>query len=52
VAALLACALGFNLSMLPYAAWFKAAMIIAFPIACVLDITYGGRVPSLAAGTK
>jgi hypothetical protein len=52
VAGLLACALGFNLSMLPYATWFKAAMIIAFPLACVLGIKYGRRAPSLAAATK
>jgi hypothetical protein len=52
VALLLAWALGFNLSMLPYAAWFKAAMIVAFPIACVLGIRHGRRAPARVPGTK
>ena len=50
VALLLAWALIFNLTMLPYATWFKAAMYIAFPIACLLGIRYGRRAPSPAAG--
>jgi hypothetical protein len=45
VALLLAWALVFNLSMLPYAMWFKAAMLCAFPIACVAGVRYGRRVP-------
>jgi hypothetical protein len=45
VALLLAWALIFNLTMLPYATWFKTAMFIAFPIACLLGIRYGRRVP-------
>jgi hypothetical protein len=43
VALLLAWALIFNLTMLPYATWFKVAMLIAFPIACLLGIKYGSR---------
>jgi hypothetical protein len=43
VALLLAWALVFNLIMLPYTIWFKVAMFIAFPIACVLGIKYGRR---------
>jgi hypothetical protein len=38
VALLLAWALVFNLTMLPYAPWFKIAMFAAFPIACLLGI--------------
>lgn len=50
VALLLAWALIFNLSMLPYPAWFEIAMAIAFPIACLLGIRYGRRTsPSSAA---
>lgn len=51
VALLLAWALIFNLSMLPYAAWFKIAMPAAFSVACLLGIRHGRRVPSAAAGT-
>ncbi len=47
VALLLAWALIFNLTMLPYTTWFKVAMASAFPIACLLGIRYGRRVPSL-----
>jgi hypothetical protein len=43
VALLLAWALIFNLTMLPYATWFKTAMFSAFPIACLLGIRYGRR---------
>ena len=43
VALLLAWALVFNLTMLPYAIWFKVAMCIAFPVACLLGIRYGRR---------
>jgi hypothetical protein len=50
VASFLAWALIFNLTMLPYAAWFKVAMGIAFPIACLLGIRYGRRAQS-PAGT-
>ncbi len=49
VALLLAWALTFNLMMLPYAMWFKAAMFCAFPIACLVGIRYGKRCPSPVA---
>jgi len=51
VTLLLALALAFNVSMLPYVMWFKVAMFCAFPIACLLGIRYGRRVPSPAAVT-
>jgi hypothetical protein len=51
VALLLAWALIFNLSMLPYAMWFKIAMPTAFAVACLLGIWYGRRAPSPAAVT-
>jgi len=51
VGLLLAWALIFNLTMLPYTTWFKTAMFSAFPIACLLGIRYGRRVPSPAAVT-
>ena len=50
VTLLLACALAFNLSMLPYVTWFKIAMPAAFFVACLLGIRYGSRAPSPAAG--
>lgn len=43
VTLLLAWALIFNLSMLPYASWFKIVMPIALVIACVMGIRSGGR---------
>jgi hypothetical protein len=46
VALLLAWALIFNLSMLPYWVWFKVAMYIAFPIACLIGVRFGTRNPS------
>ena len=46
VALLLAWALIFNLSMLPYPTWFKVAMLIAFPIACLVGIAIGKRAVS------
>jgi hypothetical protein len=45
VALLLAWALVFNVSMLPYAKWFKVAMLCAFPTACAAGVRYGRRVP-------
>jgi hypothetical protein len=48
-ALLLAWALVFNLTKLPYAMWFKVAMFSAFPIACLLGIRYGRRVRPAAA---
>jgi len=38
VTLLLASALAFNLSMLPYAMWFKIAMPAAFFVACLLGV--------------
>jgi len=43
VTLLLAAALAFNLSMLPYVMWFKAAMPAAFFVACLLGIRTGTR---------
>ncbi len=43
VALLLAAALVFNLAMLPYTTWFKVAMLVAFPLACLLGIKHGKR---------
>ena len=43
VALLLAWALVFNLTQLPYTMWFKIVMFSAFPIACLLGIRYGKR---------
>jgi hypothetical protein len=50
VTLLLACALAFNMSMLPYVMWFKIAMPAAFFVACLLGIRLGGQVLSPAAG--
>jgi hypothetical protein len=50
VTLLLAAALAFNLSMLPYVMWFKIAMPAAFFVACLLGVRYGRRAPSPAAG--
>jgi hypothetical protein len=44
VTLLLAWALIFNLTMLPYVMWFKITMFSAFPIACLLGLRYGRRV--------
>lgn len=41
VGGLLACALLFNLAMLPYAPWFKVAMILACPLACWAGLRLG-----------
>jgi hypothetical protein len=30
---------------LPYATWFKVAMFTAFPVACLIGVGYGRRVP-------
>lgn len=43
VAFLLEWALVFNLTKLPYATWFKVAMFVAFPIACLLGIRFGAE---------
>jgi hypothetical protein len=51
VALLLAWALIFNLSQLPYVTWFEVVMPAALAVACLLGITYGRRAPSRAAVT-
>ena len=43
VTLLLASALAFNLSMLPYVMWFKIAMPATFFVACLLGIRTGTR---------
>ena len=48
VALLLAWALIFNVSQLPYTMWFKIVMIGVFPIACLVGITSGTRRRPLA----
>jgi predicted MFS family arabinose efflux permease len=48
VAILLTWALVFNLVMLPYTLWFKFAMTVVFPIACVLGIRFGRRLHQTA----
>jgi hypothetical protein len=52
VALMLASALIFNLTMLPYTMWFKIVMFSAFPVACLIGIRYGKRVLSPAANTN
>ena len=41
VAFLLEWALVFNLTKLPYVTWFRIAMFVAFPIACLLGVRFG-----------
>lgn len=43
VALLLAWALVFNVTQLPYTLWFKIVMLGVFPIACLLGIASGTR---------
>lgn len=43
VALLLAWALIFNLTALPYTMWFKIVMLGVFPFACLLGIASGAR---------
>jgi hypothetical protein len=43
VTLLLAAALAFNLSMLPYVMWFKIAMPATFFVACLLGVRAGAR---------
>jgi len=43
VTLLLAAALAFNMSMLPYVMWFKIAMPATFFVACLLGIRLGSR---------
>jgi hypothetical protein len=49
VALLLAAALAFNLTMLPYVLWFKLAMAALFPLACVAGLRAGVSGPSRSA---
>jgi hypothetical protein len=51
VALLLAWALIFNLTMLPYTMWFKVVMFSVFPVACLLGIRYGKRPQRETAST-
>jgi hypothetical protein len=51
VALLLAWALIFNLTMLPYTTWFKVVMFCVFPVTCLLGIRYGKRLPPSIAHT-
>ena len=43
VTLLLAVALAFNMSMLPYVMWFKIAMPATFFVACLIGIRLGSR---------
>lgn len=43
VSLLLAWALVFNLTTLPYTMWFKIVMFVVFPITCLFGITSGAR---------
>jgi uncharacterized protein YacL len=49
VALLLAWALTFNLTALPYTMWFRIVMFGVFPIACLLGVTFGARRPPILA---
>jgi hypothetical protein len=49
VALLLAWALTYNLTGLPYTLWFKIVMFAVFPIACLLGIRSGTRRPPSVA---
>ena len=48
-ALLLAWALTFNLTNLPYVPWFKITMFSAFPGACWFGLKYGRRNPAAAS---
>jgi len=53
VALLLAWALVFNLTALPYTMWFKIVMFGVFPIACLLGVWSGTRTASAtSAGAR
>jgi hypothetical protein len=49
---LLALALAFNVSKLPYEMWFKVVMLSCFPVACNLGVMGGVRTSSSAADSK
>lgn len=44
VSLLLLWAIAFNITMLPYATWFKVVMLSCFPMACYLGVRLGDRV--------
>jgi hypothetical protein len=46
---ILTLAIVFNVSMLPYALWFKVVMLSCFPVACYLGCRRGVRMSSPAA---
>jgi MFS family permease len=46
---ILTLAIVFNVSKLPYAMWFKVAMLICFPVACLLGGTRGVKMSKLTA---
>ena len=46
VALLLTWAIVFNISMLPYAMWFKVVMLTCFAVACYFGCTRGAQGPS------
>lgn len=50
VTLLLAWALVFNVTHLPYPLWFKVAMLAAFPVFCLVGLRYGKRAVRGAGG--
>ncbi len=52
VAVLLAWGLIFNLTMLPYAMWFRVVMLGMCPVACLIGIKYGRQRRSPAGSTE
>jgi hypothetical protein len=52
VALLLAVAIVFNVTKLPYTLWFKVVMLTCFPIACYLGVLLGRQTSSPAPEPK
>jgi hypothetical protein len=52
VALILTLAIVSNISMLPYAMWFKVVMLSSFAVACWLGVVRGGRRSSAATDSK
>ena len=52
VTLLLAWALIYNVTQLPYTMWFKVVMLGLFPIACLLGITFGTRRPAIGTTSR
>lgn len=52
VSLILMAALAFNVLMLPYAMWFKVAMLSCFPVECYLGVRRGARTSLPAAGAN